>query len=320
MVGLLLVSMLQRSAQGFRNAVNRMQSQNNLKQIGMAMHNYHSTHRSFPPAVVYNRDGKPLYSWRVLLLPYLEHDVLYKQFRLDEPWDGPNNIQLLSQMPEVYQHLSDAAGKNSSTAYQVIVGKGAAFEGTQGLRLKDFTDGTSNTILIVEAAIIFSTCGTFRSSTSSKPQMPAQGMRTSTGPRRSVSKATAERTSSCLRTSAAARAVPTPAVSSSERNRSRPVSSRSTSPRRAPGGTQSTAEGPTDATGGARHQDDALSKVHEFAILRSAKIDPIPNAGQILTSPPIRAAPGFLALLREAPFRSVDKLFDFTLHPSTVDR
>jgi prepilin-type processing-associated H-X9-DG protein len=152
-VGPVLVGLLLPAVQKVRDAASRAQSTNNLKLIGLAMHNYHSAQGSFPPAVVCNRDGKPLYSWRVLLLPYLQHDNLYKQFRLDEPWDGPNNVRLLSQMPTVYQYPADAAGDNSSTAYQAIVGKGAAFEGIQGVRLTDFTNGTSNTILVVESAV-----------------------------------------------------------------------------------------------------------------------------------------------------------------------
>ena len=148
-----LLGLLLPAVQKVREAANRAQSANNLKQIGLAMHNYLSTHGTFPPAAVYSRDGKPLYSWRVLLLPYLQHNDLYKQFRLDEPWDGPNNKRLLSQMPTVYRDPAGVPGDNSSTAYQVIVGKDAAFEGTQGMRLTDFTNGTSNTILAAEAAV-----------------------------------------------------------------------------------------------------------------------------------------------------------------------
>jgi prepilin-type processing-associated H-X9-DG protein len=149
----ILLGLLLPAVQKVREAANRAQSQNNLKQIALAMHNYNSTHGSFPPAVVCSRDGKPLYSWRVLLLPYLGNNALYKQFRLDEPWDSANNKSWLDQMPPVYRHPAEAAGDNSSTVYQAIVGKDAAFEGTQGMRLTDFTNGTANTILVAEAAV-----------------------------------------------------------------------------------------------------------------------------------------------------------------------
>src|SRR5205807_1197555 len=83
---------------GVRGAAARMHSSNNLKQFGVAMQNYGSANGDrLPPAVTYANDGKPLLSWRVMLLPYLEQDALYRAFRLDEPWDSPHNIQLLER-------------------------------------------------------------------------------------------------------------------------------------------------------------------------------------------------------------------------------
>src|SRR5260370_27351325 len=79
-----------------------MLSISRLHQISNAMHNYVKDHGDLPPAVAYDKDGKPLYSWRVLLLPYLKEQSLYAQFKLDEPWDSPNNRPLLAKMPQVY--------------------------------------------------------------------------------------------------------------------------------------------------------------------------------------------------------------------------
>jgi Protein of unknown function (DUF1559) len=140
-----------------REAAARVVSANNLKQIAFAMHAYAEAHDGrLPPAVLRDAQGKPLLSWRVLILPYLEKESLYQQFHLDEPWDGSHNIALLSSMPKIYSAPTElpgeARGESSSTFYQVFTGEGTAFEGSQGLRLpQDFNDGTSQTILVVEA-------------------------------------------------------------------------------------------------------------------------------------------------------------------------
>jgi hypothetical protein len=131
----------------------RLNSANNLKQMALAMHNYADTYGNFPAAAIY-KDGKPLLSWRVAILPYIEQDNLYKQFRLDEPWDSEHNKKLLEDMPRTYivPGQEKAKEKVTKTHYRVFHGKGAAFEGEKGTTFESFTDGTSNTILIVEAA------------------------------------------------------------------------------------------------------------------------------------------------------------------------
>jgi RNA polymerase sigma factor (sigma-70 family) len=126
------------------------QSQNNLKQIALAMHVYHDDLGTFPPAAVVNKNQKALLSWRVLLLQYMEEQKLFKEFKLDEPWDSDHNKKLLAKMPKIYGPVGDKA-KPYTTYYQVFHGEGAAFEGTRGVRLLDFEDGTSNTALVIEA-------------------------------------------------------------------------------------------------------------------------------------------------------------------------
>jgi hypothetical protein len=137
--------------QKVRESANRVQSMNNLKQIALAMYNYHDSYRHFPPQAIYSKDGKPLLSWRVLLLPFLEQDALYRQFKLDEAWDSPHNKRLLAQMPKVYADPA-VESKRPETVYQGFVGHGAFFEDKKGLPISAFTDGTSNTLMIVEAA------------------------------------------------------------------------------------------------------------------------------------------------------------------------
>lgn len=135
-----------------REAAARSQSSNNLKQIVLAMYNYESTYGALPPPVVVNKAGKPLLSWRVLILPFIEQQQLYKQFKLDEPWDSPNNIKLLDKMPRVYAEPAPTKAKKNETHYRVFVGNGAAFDSLRGPKLVEFTDGTSNTILVATAA------------------------------------------------------------------------------------------------------------------------------------------------------------------------
>ncbi len=131
-----------------------MQSANNLKQIALALREYHDKHGRLPPAVVRSRDGQPLYSWRVLILPYLEEENLYREFKLDEPWDSPHNKPLLARMPRVFAppQVEDLKVEPGTTFYQGFVGKGTAFELEQGARMPDdFPDGTAHTILVIEA-------------------------------------------------------------------------------------------------------------------------------------------------------------------------
>jgi len=89
-------------AEKIKQAAARANSTNNLKQMGLAMHNYMDVNKSFPAHAVYSKDGKPLLSWRVMILPYIEQDALYRQFKLDEPWDSDHNKKLMAQMPKIY--------------------------------------------------------------------------------------------------------------------------------------------------------------------------------------------------------------------------
>jgi len=139
------------AVQKVREAAARTQSANNLKQMALAMHSYHDTYRMFPPAAICDANGKPLLSWRVAILPYIEQQELYRQFKLDEPWDSAHNRKLIPQMPSTYA-LPAAHKKPGETHYRVFVGGGAGFEWSKGTRIFDITDGTSNTILAVEAA------------------------------------------------------------------------------------------------------------------------------------------------------------------------
>jgi len=102
---------------------------------------HHSvTHGRFPPAVVYGKDGRPLYSWRVKLLPFIEEESLYKEFHLDEPWDSPHNIRFVERMPPVYALPPRVAARmkvpTGHTVVHVFYGRNAAFEGAPGITQK----------------------------------------------------------------------------------------------------------------------------------------------------------------------------------------
>ncbi len=122
---------------------------NQLKQLALAMHNYHDKNGHFPPAAVMGPDGKTPHSWRVDLLPYLDQLALYNQYRMDEPWDSENNKKVLARIPDVFLSPFDDP-KSTNSGYYVLVGPGTVFEGPQGVRIVDITDGTSNTLMIVE--------------------------------------------------------------------------------------------------------------------------------------------------------------------------
>jgi RNA polymerase sigma factor (sigma-70 family) len=132
-------------------AEERQASMDNMKMLALAMHGYLDDNGNFPPAAAFDKDGKPLLSWRVMLLPFIGEKDLFRQFKLDEPWDSPNNKKLLPQMPKVYAPVRGKGKAPHSTFYQVFTGKKTIFEGTRGSRIVDIPDGTSNTILLIEA-------------------------------------------------------------------------------------------------------------------------------------------------------------------------
>ncbi len=136
-----------------REAARRAQCTNNLKQIGLALLNYESSYGTFPPTATFDANGKPLLSWRVLVLPYLDQNPLYQQFHLDEPWDSPHNKPLSDIVLNVYQCPSTEPSSRTSTPYQVIVDPRSIFTGKPvGVALDAVTDGPGNTVLVVEAA------------------------------------------------------------------------------------------------------------------------------------------------------------------------
>ncbi len=130
------------------------QDMNNFRQIVIAFHTYHDSRGNFPPQAICDARGKPLLSWRVAILPYIEQEALYKQFKLDEPWDSPHNKKLLAKMPKIYAPVAGAAvAEPDATVYQVFTGPRTMYPTPDPKRsFVNITDGTSNTILIAEAS------------------------------------------------------------------------------------------------------------------------------------------------------------------------
>lgn len=133
-----------------RDAARRAQSINNMKQLALAMHNYAAAYNHLPPAVLTGPDGKTKYSWRVALLPFLDQNNLYNQYKRDEPWDSENNKKVLAKMPALFRCPSDNP-KSLNTSYFAVVGRQTLYHDDTGTAFKQVTDGLSNTILFVDA-------------------------------------------------------------------------------------------------------------------------------------------------------------------------
>ncbi len=139
---------------------------NQLKQIGLALHNLHEEASYFLPSQeehpeFYDENGQLKVSWRVHLLPYMDQKPLYEQFKLDEAWDSPNNAPLAKNMPDVYKS-PDTPVNSNKTRFRVFEGKRekdgegeekmtTLFPLGQPARMRDTKDGLSYTMMVVEA-------------------------------------------------------------------------------------------------------------------------------------------------------------------------
>ncbi len=132
-----------------REAARRTQCKNNLKKIGLALHNFHDDYGSFPPAYTVDSYGRMLHSWRTLLLPYLEQEQLYRQIDLSKPWYDPVNAAAFDATVEVFQCRSTEMHRNH-TIYLGVNGPDCCFRDNIPAALTDIKDGTSNTLMFVE--------------------------------------------------------------------------------------------------------------------------------------------------------------------------
>jgi prepilin-type processing-associated H-X9-DG protein len=149
---LFTIALFMPAVRSAREAARRTQCTNNLKQIGLALHTYHENEGRLPAAAITDKNGRPLLSWRVAILPYLEASSLYSKFRLDEPWDSPHNLALLEPMPLVYACPSDKERKPGMSDYLCVVGPETVFPpNLKPVQVRDITDGVHATIVVSES-------------------------------------------------------------------------------------------------------------------------------------------------------------------------
>lgn len=147
-----MVALLLPAVQQAREAARRSQGKNNLKQIGLALHNSHDTFGRFPGTAIMTKDGKSLLSWRVHILPFIDQLQLYNQFHLDESWDSPHNKTLIEKIPPVFVAPgNETLARSGKTQYVAVSGPGTAWDDPKGNKIQTITDGTSNTVMVAEA-------------------------------------------------------------------------------------------------------------------------------------------------------------------------
>ncbi|QEG43849.1 DUF1559 domain-containing protein [Roseimaritima ulvae] len=149
--GGILVALLLPAVQAGREAARRMACSNNMKQIGLAMHNYHDAYGSFPPAYTVDESGQRLHSWRTLILPFMEQQALHESIDFSKPWDDPANQMAANTMIPAYACPSSAIDP-TMTSYVAVVDPSAVMSGTDGIKIRAILDGTSNTIMVTEVA------------------------------------------------------------------------------------------------------------------------------------------------------------------------
>ncbi len=132
-----------------RGAARRTQCKNNLKQIGLAIHNYAETYQSLPPAYTVDERGNRLHSWRTLILPFMDQQALYEMIDLTKPWSDPVNAQARETVIALYQCPS-TEGPPTHTTYQAIVGEANFFHPERSRQFDEIKDGTSNTVMVME--------------------------------------------------------------------------------------------------------------------------------------------------------------------------
>lgn len=138
-----------------RDAINtslRSACKGHLGQIGLALQNYYVDYHAYPPAYTVDAIGKPLHSWRTLILPYLNHEMVYNSINLSKPWDDPDNSKVFQNSDVATYQCLAARMPMTSTTYLAIVGKNYFFDPTRARKKSEVTDGLSKTLAVIEVS------------------------------------------------------------------------------------------------------------------------------------------------------------------------
>jgi prepilin-type N-terminal cleavage/methylation domain-containing protein len=146
-----LIALLLPATRSARGAARRSQCVNNLKQIALALYNYEQVYKALPPAYTVDASGRPLHSWRTLILPYLEQEALYRTIDLAKPWNDPANAKALKTPLPVFRCPESVAPENTTT-YLAIVAPGGCFLPNEPRRLAEITDAHDSTLSVIEAS------------------------------------------------------------------------------------------------------------------------------------------------------------------------
>src|SRR5205085_8632678 len=145
----IIVALLLPARRGSSGAARRTACGNNLKQIAIALHNYHAMYDALPPAYTIDAEGKPLHSWRTLILPFMEQRALYDRIDLSKPWDDPVNKAALETEIQIYRCPSASVPANKTT-YLAVLAPDSCLQATESQTLTEITDNKTLTLMVIE--------------------------------------------------------------------------------------------------------------------------------------------------------------------------
>jgi type II secretory pathway pseudopilin PulG len=147
-----LLALLLPATRSARPAYERNACQNNLKQIGLALLNYADKHGSLPPVYTTDAEGKPLHSWRTLILPDVEEAELFKKIDLTKPWDDPVNAEAAKTRVPIYECPSSTA-ESPRTTYLAVIAPNSCLRATEPRRVSDLPESARRAVMVMEVDV-----------------------------------------------------------------------------------------------------------------------------------------------------------------------